>query len=371
MRFLHTADWQIGMPARHARTRAQAISAERPRTVKRIVDLANEQRVDFMLVAGDQFEDAAPNLSEIAQVVAALKSAIMPVYVLPGNHDPARGDSPYASPAWRALADSKVVTVLDPTTFEVPGGVLLASPCQKKYSIQDPTTIFQELPSADGAIRIGCAHGTLAIGFAQEFDDGNQRGGYPIALNAASRAGLSYVALGHWHSYFESKDGDALIAYSGTPEPTSFADRDCGTVSIVEINGPRAVPKVERMRVAGLTWHDPSFTIVKDVDFHSAVSELERIPDPERAVIKATFRGFLAPSLVETRAIAQATLLPRFFSYNEVDELAVARENTLDWRSAMPTGLAAEVADRLFTELEGENAAVATRALVMLREIAQ
>lgn len=359
------------MPARHARAQAQAISAERTATIRRIVDLANERRVDFMLVAGDQFEDAAPNLNDIAQVVAALRRATMPVYVLPGNHDPARGDSPYASAAWRALAGSTVVTVLDPKSYDVPGGVLLASPCEKKYSTQDPTMIFTQMPSADGTIRVGCAHGTLNIGVAQVFDEGHQRGGYPIALDAASRAGLAYLALGHWHSHFESKDRDALIVYSGTPEPTSYADKDCGTVSIVEITGPRALPIIERVRVAGLTWHDLTFGITDEASYARAVAELEAIPEPGRAVIKATFRGVLLPGFVEIRAISRASLTPYFFSYNEIDELVVKDEASQDWRDAMNAGLAADIADQLLAEVGGTNAAAAMRALVILRETIQ
>lgn len=368
MKFLHTADWQIGMRAHHAGARAEAIRQERLRTIGRIVDLANERRVDFMMVAGDQFEDAAPELREIASVVAELRRATMPVFVLPGNHDPATMASPYTSAAWRVLAGSNVTTVWEPAIFEVAGAVLLAAPCDKKYSVQDPTLCFQEMPTPDGMVRVGCAHGTLAIGAIVAQDEGDQRGGYPISLNSASRAGLTYLGLGHWHSYYEHMDSGSLIAYSGTPEPTRFADRDCGTVSIVEIDGPRAAPKVERVRVAGLTWLERRFDILDDESFDGAVSTLRAIPDQKRTVVRAVFRGVLSPDQMERAAVERATFNNDFFAYEDCDELDITPANTDAWLRTMPPGLALEIAQRLVTELSGDKSTIALSALVKLRK---
>ena len=44
-----------------------------------------------------------------------------------------------------------------------------------------------------GAIAVGLAHGTVE-GVPQDPPE------FPIARDAAARAGLDYLALGHWHS---------------------------------------------------------------------------------------------------------------------------------------------------------------------------
>ena len=57
-RFLHTADWQLGLKLsfipgdRGARARN-----ERFETVRRIAKLANERKVQAVFVAGDVFDD--------------------------------------------------------------------------------------------------------------------------------------------------------------------------------------------------------------------------------------------------------------------------------------------------------------------------
>lgn len=371
MRFIHTADWQIGMRAKHAGARAADIREQRLRTVERIVEVANEERVDFVVVAGDQFEDSAPHIGEIASVVAALRKATMPVFVLPGNHDPARIDSPYSAAAWRILDGTNVNTVREPASYEVPGGVLLAAPCITRFSVQDPTLAFKDMVSPDGATRIGCAHGTLQIGSIPSTDEGHQRGGHPIALDAASRSGISYLALGHFHSRFERSADGATIAYSGTPEPTSYADRDCGTVSLVTIEGPRAQPSVLPLEVAGLAWHEKTFE-VSDLDsFNAAIATISGILAPERAVVRARFRGILSPDAFAQAAVERAAFASRFFSYEEIDEIEASPESSEAWLRAFPTGLALEVAERLVENLTGENASVALRALARLREVSR
>ncbi len=57
MKFLHTADWQLGMRAAQEGGAAERVRAEPLKTVERIIRLALDQTVDFILLAGDTFED--------------------------------------------------------------------------------------------------------------------------------------------------------------------------------------------------------------------------------------------------------------------------------------------------------------------------
>ena len=45
----------------------------------------------------------------------------------------------------------------------------------------------------------------------------------------------------------------------GTPEPDNFGNDNSGNVALVEITGPGQLPKVEPLRVAGLTWIETDF----------------------------------------------------------------------------------------------------------------
>jgi len=74
---------------------------------------------------------------------------------------------------------------------------------------------------------------------------------FPIALAAAERQGLDYLALGHWHSLFSL---GKRTFYSGTPEPTGFDEPGSGSVLLVTIDQPGQIPQVEPIKVNTLSW---------------------------------------------------------------------------------------------------------------------
>jgi len=59
MKFLHTADWQIGMKAAALGDAGARVREERLAAGRRVVEAAKSHHVDFVLVAGDLFEDNA------------------------------------------------------------------------------------------------------------------------------------------------------------------------------------------------------------------------------------------------------------------------------------------------------------------------
>ena len=372
MKFLHTADWQIGMRALAAGERAAEVRERRVATARAIVALANERGVDCVIVAGDQFEESAPSTAEIGSVASLLSDARMPVIVLPGNHDPATANSPYATAVWQRLSGAHVIPVMEARSIEFADAVVLAAPCSSKYGTIDPTAIFSAMPSADGKIRIGAAHGTLRLGHIERGDAGDQRGGFPIALDAASRAGLAFLALGHWHSYFEIADGRATIAYSGTPEQTRYDDADCGTVSIVTIDGPRAKPAIERVRVGHYVWEAPAFQLGDDASVERAIDTLRAWPDAVRTLLRPTFRGLASPHAASLLSATDADLRARFFHYDPRRTFEARPENARAWIDRFSPGLPRAIAQRLLERAEDPiDAPLAMNALEKLLEMAR
>lgn len=89
VRFLHTADWQIGMKAAHTGEKAKEIRQKRFETAGRVAEFAREKDVDFVILAGDTFEDHNVDNVAVKRTVDILNRLDpIPVYVLPGNHDP-------------------------------------------------------------------------------------------------------------------------------------------------------------------------------------------------------------------------------------------------------------------------------------------
>src|SRR3990172_6215813 len=100
MRFLHTADWQIGMKAAALGDAGARVREERLAAGRRVVEAAKSHSVDFVLVAGDLFEDNAVDRVLVQKVADILHSFGGLVFVIPGSHDPIVPGSVWEHPSW-------------------------------------------------------------------------------------------------------------------------------------------------------------------------------------------------------------------------------------------------------------------------------
>ncbi|MBN2021722.1 MAG: DNA repair exonuclease [Pirellulales bacterium] len=333
MRLLHTADWQIGMRAKHVGPRAERVRAERLAAARRAIDAANGQAVDFVLVAGDTFEDNAVDRVLVQQVADVLAGFAGPVYLIPGNHDPAEAGSVWDHPAWAAHANLHVLARPEPV--DVPGGVLYPCPLHAKHSMDDPTRWIDA--TGEARIAIGLAHGHLE-GIPQDQPE------HPIARDAATRAGLDYLALGHWHSF---KQMDTRTVYSGTHEPTGFGERDSGNVLVVEIDRRGATPRIEPIHTGGLEWLSWQESIREAGELAQVRQRIEKIVDHERTLLEIVLSGvFPAADRGELARIEE--LVAARFVAGRVDATALrlAPEDGA-WAEALGAGPLREAARRL------------------------
>ena len=89
MKFLHTADWQIGKPFQSITdtSKREALRQKRLDTVRGLKSLIVKEKLDFVLVCGDLFDSATPDQATVSGLCAAIGELEVPVYVIPGNHD--------------------------------------------------------------------------------------------------------------------------------------------------------------------------------------------------------------------------------------------------------------------------------------------
>src|SRR5690606_29525963 len=94
MKILHTADWHLGK-------RLEKISRlpEQQLVIDEIIDIANEQQADVVLIAGDLFDNFNPATEAVELFYKALKKLSnygkRPVIAIAGNHDsPDRIEAP-------------------------------------------------------------------------------------------------------------------------------------------------------------------------------------------------------------------------------------------------------------------------------------
>jgi DNA repair exonuclease SbcCD nuclease subunit len=97
MRFIHTADWQIGKPYRQIAHEQKCfkLQQERLNAIGRIRDAAHIEDAAFVVVAGDLFDSPTPPTTAVLEVLEAIGEMEIPVLVIPGNHDHSFGTRDY------------------------------------------------------------------------------------------------------------------------------------------------------------------------------------------------------------------------------------------------------------------------------------
>jgi len=360
MKFLHTADWQIGMKASALGDAGARVRDERLDAGRRIVETAKNHEVDFVLVAGDTFEDSAVDRVMVQKVADILGSFGGPVFVIPGNHDPLVPGSVWEHPAWKSATNVDVLKEEAPV--EIPGGTLFPCPVLEKHSGRNPTAW---IPSErTGSIRLGLAHGTVE-GVRQDEPD------YPIPRDAAQRAGLDYLALGHWHSYatYPGADGAPYMAYSGTHETTKLGERDSGNALIVEIAAPGAPPTITPVRTGGLDWVTVEKEIRERGDLAGIREQIESLANPSNTLVDAVLSGLLTADERAELDHIEHILSSRFlWGRLDVSRLRPSPEDET-WISNLPPGIIRDAATRL-RDNPGASPEIAARALMELYAIA-
>ncbi len=308
MRFLHTADWQLGMTRHFLAGDAQPrYSAARRDAVAGLGALAAEVGAEFVVVSGDVFEHNQLPPKVIGQSLEAMRGIGIPVYLLPGNHDPLDASSVYTSALFAAERPDNVVVLDRGGVHQVrPGVEIVAAPWRSKVPTTDLVAdVLQGLP-AGGGTRILLAHGGVDV-----LDPDRDKPSL-IRLaevdDALTRGAVHYVALGDKHSLTQV-GGSGRVWYSGSPEVTNFDDveSDPGHVLIVDIDeaDPQRAVAVTPRHVG--CWR--FVTIHRQVDTDRDIADLDMnldlMTEKERTVVRLGLTGSLT---VTDRAALDACL---------------------------------------------------------------
>ncbi|HPW18730.1 MAG TPA: DNA repair exonuclease [Candidatus Aminicenantes bacterium] len=359
MKFLHTADWQIGMKVKHVGRAAEQVRAARLEAVERLIGLAGENDAEFILVAGDVFEDNGVDRFLILKVVQILGGAGRPVLMIPGNHDPFVPGSVWHHPAWASVSNIRLLTEGKQVEFE--NAIIYPCPVRDKFSAKDPTAWIPAETS--NRVRIGVAHGNVE-GLPQAEQD------HPIPRNAAERAKLDYLALGHWHSTatYADADGSVRMAYSGTPEPSCFGERDSGNVLLVDIDQAGAPPQISAVHTGKLRWESQVREIREKSDMAAIRTEIEACPGSGDLLLSLELHGVLyADNYEELHRLEEILEARPLFGRLDASRLVPAPQDRA-WIDDLPPGYMREAAERLLnmSMSGGGDAPVASRALLEL-----
>ncbi len=337
MRLLHTSDWHVGK-----RIRGHSRADEHRDVLAEIVEVAEREAVDLVVVAGDLYETAAPT-PESEHIVndALLRLAdVAPVVAVAGNHD-----NPRRLAALESLFRlGRVTMVADPrppdrggcielTVGDTPVRVALLPFISQRAIVRAEQLMANaayENAQAYGerlrwVVEALCApfdadHVNLVV--AHAFVTGGMSGGGERAAHLVDEYGLSavdfppsatYVALGHLHRP-QQMLGSTAIHYCGSPLQLDFGEQDqAKQVNLVEADPGlpakvTAVPLRSGRRLRTLTGTVAQLAALAEDDGEDgrgvglADDWLRvRVTEPGRAGLAEEVRAVLGERVVDVR----------------------------------------------------------------------
>ncbi len=321
MKLIHSADWQLGCRFKNFGEKAELLRQARLKTLRRALEESRARQADAFIIAGDLFDDNEVEENIVTAAVAAFADfPEVSVYILPGNHDPFTGPASVWNRKAFLDAPANIRVFREAGFVEVNGGFLLASPLHQKQSTLDPSLKFVEMAKQlpKGSSLVGVTHGSLAIPGQYQPND------FPINLQAATRADLDYLGVGHWHNWQVYDNGRLVMP--GTPEQDSFEQTGAGSIAHVVLDGHGAPPRVEQVGVGSVRWRTFGFNLLDPegarAQLQAAVADLST--EPDSAVIRVRMQGSATQEvLVPAREWLGELLKPFQFSRLQ-DETSVA-----------------------------------------------
>jgi DNA repair exonuclease SbcCD nuclease subunit len=366
-KFIHTADWQLGMTRHFLAGEAQSrFSGARIDVVRTIGKLAVAHECDFVLVAGDVFET---NLVDRQVVVRALDAmAAVPqvtFYLLPGNHDPLDASSVFRSDAFTTNQPANVIVLDSAEALALTASVeLIGAPWFSKRPLCDLVADACGDVANDGLTRIVVGHGAIDTLSPDSTDPALislERVESLIELGA-----IHYLALGDRHSTTDV-GSTGRIHYSGAPEPTDFREINPGNVLIVDV-GPEHC-NVEAATTAAWRFVSHTAHLNGATDLDALDEWASSIQHRDRCIVKLSLVGQISLSekaRLDDMLDHYRSLFASVQVWERRSDLAV-KPSESDLRELQLTGFAGAALDELRQRSVADNGSeLANEALSLL-----
>ncbi|GAB3085234.1 Calcineurin-like phosphoesterase [Corynebacterium aquatimens] len=270
----------------------------RLRAVAKLGELACSHNAEFIVVAGDVFDDNALSERTMGRALDAMDALPVPVYLLPGNHDPL-----VPGAALERADERENISVLRDTTpvEHRPGVEIVGAPLLARYSTCDlAAQAIAELAPTE-AIRILVAHGQC---FSRSSEPKPDLIDLPGLEEALKRGTIDYVAMGDTHSAGPIGPG-GKVWFSGSPEVTDFHDRreevegnetNSGNALVVTITKPTVTTAdvtVEEQRTGEWVFDALHWDVADADDVDRVLADLDAYPAKDRTVVKYSMTGTL------------------------------------------------------------------------------
>jgi len=229
MKFAHFADCHIGG------WKEEKLKDLNLQSFKKAIDICIEKEVDFVLISGDLFNTALPQIDFIKEATAELRrlrDIKIPVYMVAGSHD----YSPSGKTMLNVLEKARLiidVVDLEKFTTDEKTGVKITGLWGKKGGLEksDYEQLNRELLEREEGYKIFMFHTAINEFKPKGLEDME---GQDVA---ALPNNFNYYAGGHVHYIFKKEHGKGWLTFPGALFPNNFKELEewkCGGLYIIE-----------------------------------------------------------------------------------------------------------------------------------------
>ncbi len=336
MKLLHTSDWHVGKTIR-GRSRAD----EHIAVLAEIAEIAKDESVDLVVVAGDLFETATPT-AESEQIVYKamldLAQTGAEVVVIAGNHDNARrldavtpvfgavGSIHLATKAVRP-DDGGVISIetksgetatIAVLPFVSKRGIVKAAELWDNEAFENSQKYTDRVTKMLALLTKGFDVNSVNIVVAHTFVHGRALGGgerqahvveeYAITSQSIPTT-ANYVALGHVHKAQKVPAG-SVTHYCGSPLQLDFGDSQSNKqVNLVELRPGVPGAVTPRILKAGMRLRTIRGSLAELRSEASSLADVwlrVEIDEPNRAGLADEVRQLFGDRLVEVSFVGSA-----------------------------------------------------------------
>ena len=226
MKILHTADLHLDSPFDGLSPKKAASRRSEQRTLLgRIVEVAEKESVDAVLLSGDLLDSDVSYYETGEELLKCVRAISAPVFISPGNHDFYSSRSPYARLDFPGNVHIFKTDVID--CVELPNLGFRVFGAAFTDTLSSPLLEGFHAYRDDGMLNVMCIHG----------EPGKTSSRYnSVTEDQIAGSGMHYIGFGHNHkSSGLKKAGQTWYSIPGCPEGRGFDETGRKTINIVDL----------------------------------------------------------------------------------------------------------------------------------------
>lgn len=258
IRFIHCADLHLG---KNIRTKSQlpdhfaeALKTATYTSFERIVTIAIEKEVDFLLISGDVFDSNEKSLKGqwfLKKQAERLAEKEIPIFLIHGNHDPLVDGEKLSYYTENMTVFPKQVDVVKHITKENNPVYLYGFSYPTKSYFENPVPQYKRV-NDDEALHIALLHG-------QERMQQEHEPYAPFSISELKEKGFDYWALGHIHKR-QILSEQPMIVYPGNIQGTNRKETGEKGAYFVEMS-KNGHTRLTFLDTAPIRWEKPVISI--------------------------------------------------------------------------------------------------------------